>query len=1028
MTAQIIIAPPGHGKTHACLLILQDILAADPCAPVMVVTGSRLQAGAFRQQLAVAGGAIGVRVGTFRDLYREIIERSAALQPVASPTLQFRVTQKALEIADLDYFSTLRRLPGFVKTIQSLVGELERSLVSPETLAQTLAAGRKGLSELATIYRSYQDTLSTIGWTDLESQPAKALAALMADPDLMLDLALLVVDGVDWFDPAQRGILQALSGRVQRILITLPGDPGWSRTVHRGYMQSYQELSTFLPLQTLEISPTTHLPAPVAALEANLRQTSPTRLHGHQPGIDMIEARSPGEEAREALRWIKRQVCETGCSPGDFAVLVRDPEPYFATLRSTAAEFGLAVRFTQSRILAEIPMIRAVLELLALPAGGYAYRPLFASLRSPFFNFAALGLTTLQIDTLDLVSRYGKVVEGLEQWQDVFQTLQSMPLEDGAAQVDDENYGALPVLPRGPAAAPLYKVFQRFIRLVSPPQGESPLIRWITWLEDLLSALSFYPITSQELDPESRSVVMAFRDCLQELLAAETAAVFLGERALDYAGFVALLQSVLENAEWMAPDNPHRPAITVMRMLEARGLRYPFVAVLGLSEGIFPRVERPDPILDEDLRAQLGMQSRLGQDQLGLFYQAVTRADRGLLLTRPYLTDTGDPWEPSPYWNAVRAIFPDLVRRVRPEDLRPLADAASPDELLFWHARLKGIGTSDLQGGALASLSQRYASVRSAQIRLKALLKRVDGANSPAAPAELIALAGARFGTDHVWSVTRLESYLSCPFRFFVENMLQVEAHNPPEWDFDVSQLGSMLHSILERAYRTAGDPADVQQVLDALQTAAEEVFHDAPRVYAFRPSPLWDRQRAELYKKLEDTVNDLAALGDGWRPLYFELPFGMQGQPPLELVIDGRIIRLRGVIDRVDRNENGDLRIVDYKTGGSHLSKSDLIEGRRLQLPIYAQAAQDALDLGEPVDGFYWRIGPGGRSSLRLGNFVHEQYRGPQGAMALAYVHIADAVTRLGQADFSSTPLGGKCTPYCAAGAWCWHNKPEQF
>ncbi len=1025
MTTQILLAPPGYGKTQACIEILQQTLS-NPAAQVRVVTGSRLQAAAFRRRLAAAGGAAGAEVGTFRDLCREILERSGALLPACSPTLQFRLVQKALEDCDLHYFAPLRTLPGFARTAQTLIGELERALVRPETLAQALQqTGRSGQDELAAIYRAYQDLLASTGWSDAPSQPAQALAALAADPAGLADLDLLVVDGMDWFDPAQRRIFQQLSGRVRRILITLPGEPGWRRSVHRGFQQSFLELDSDLLLETLDFPANAHLPPAVAALEAQLHQPAPAPRPGPQPGIAMLEARTPGDEAREALRWIKRRLCETGSSPTEFALLVRDPDLYTAPLRAAAEEFGLPLRFTQSRMLAEIPMIAAVLNVLALPGGGFAYRPLFDALRSPFFDFSGLGLPPLQVENLDLVSRHGQVIEGLEQWQEVFEALGSLPSAAALPVEDDEGPGTPPSLPRGQAAALLHAAFESFIRRVCPAPGPAPLLGWVAWLEDLLAALGFYPARSQEVTEETRSVLTALRECLQDLLAGETAAAFLGERELDYPAFLTQLQTALENAPWAAPDDPRRPAITVMRALEARGLRFGFVAVLGLSEGLFPRVEQPDPLLDEALRAQLGMQPRLGQDQLGLFYQAITRADQALLLTRPYLTDSGDPWEPSPFWSAVRAIFPDLVQRIRPEDLRPLADAASPAELLFWQARQKAAGSALAAAGS-ADLGPRHARILAGQAWLKTLLAHGAGPTRAAAPAELVAFAQSRFGPEHTWSTSRLETYLSCPYRFFVENVLKVEAHTPPVWDFDPAQLGTMLHAILEEAYRAAQNPGDAQQVLAALDSAAAEVFRRAPQEFGFRPSPLWDRQQQELLKKLTATVVDLAAEEGDWTPRHFELQFGLQGQPPLELRVAGRTIRLHGVIDRVDVNPQGQLRVVDYKTGSSHLGKPDLVEGRRLQLSVYALAVRDALGLGEPVEGFYWRIGPQGRSGLRLSSFAHAQYTGPRGAIELASEHIAAAVTHLAQAEFSAEPLGGKCSAYCIAAAWCWRFKPE--
>jgi len=73
---------------------------------------------------------------------------------------------------------------------------------------------------------------------------------------------------------------------------------------------------------------------------------------------------------------------------------------------------------------------------------------------------------------------------------------------------------------------------------------------------------------------------------------------------------------------------------------------------MGLSEGEFPRQEREDVFLRESDRTMLRerglpLKTRLHGDEATFLYQAVTRARQKLLLTRPYLAQDGQPWEPS---------------------------------------------------------------------------------------------------------------------------------------------------------------------------------------------------------------------------------------------------------------------------------------------------------------------------------------------------------------------------------------------
>jgi len=74
MSTQFPIGLPTSGKTRTCIQAIQSLIAQRPDAKASVIARDRLRANYFRSRLAAAGGAINVRIETFRDLYHEIIE------------------------------------------------------------------------------------------------------------------------------------------------------------------------------------------------------------------------------------------------------------------------------------------------------------------------------------------------------------------------------------------------------------------------------------------------------------------------------------------------------------------------------------------------------------------------------------------------------------------------------------------------------------------------------------------------------------------------------------------------------------------------------------------------------------------------------------------------------------------------------------------------------------------------------------------------------------------------------------------
>ena len=203
------------------------------------------------------------------------------------------------------------------------------------------------------------------------------------------------------------------------------------------------------------------------------------------------------------------------------------------------------------------------------------------------------------------------------------------------------------------------------------------------------------------------------------------------------------------------------------------------------------------------------------------------------------------------------------------------------------------------------------------------------------------------------------------------------------------------------------------------MNEAAQKVFASAPEEYGFRPTALWTQQQAELLRVLEKTIDELNKMSQGYTPKQMEARFGM-GEPSLVLQTSIGEIRLHGYIDRLDAAPDGSLRVIDYKAGSAAISASHLKDGRRLQLPIYALAARDALGLGEVSSGFYWHIQKAEASSLKLEKFEG----GVDAAFETAAAHVVHHVKEIRAGHFQPKAPEEGCPSYCPAVGFCWRYK----
>ncbi|RJP49508.1 MAG: hypothetical protein C4557_11200 [Anaerolineaceae bacterium] len=1049
---RLLLAPAGHGKTERVIQHIQQVLAGEPFAPVIVVVPNSIQAYNFRKRLSESGGALGVEVHAFHTLYAELLTCAEQPIPLLPDPARIRLLRAIVDdLCDrgksplplgegqgegIRHYAALRAKPGFISLLRNAIEELKRARIFPDDFSASVKGLGARLEEIALVYSAYQDWLQKGNWADNEGRGWLVAIALESTPDLGADTRLLAVSGFDEFNPTQLAVLFLLANRAKETLITLTGDiQNPTRPAHHRFHRAQTAIISSLNLQPEAMDSSSMLSADIANVEAHLFEPAPTNpsLRGANASttlstgsvsdeaisstmggllrreerpprndIEFVEAQTRALEVRAALRWIKARVIRDGMKLSEVAVLARDLEPYRAFLEEVAAEFGIPLRIVGGQPLIENPAVAALMNLLALPMDDWKRRPVLDSWRSPYFDFSEQGIDSTSAATLDEISRAGRVVKGLSQWRESFEMWKKRKVtefEEDLPSVDSGSKASR--LSSLQSLETLESAFQLFVDFLTPPT-RADVKEYVAFVESLIGddpALSPLPQgegsgvravarARENASTSERDVaaLRAFKDVLRGLVLSESV---LQSDTLDYAEFFRDLRGAVEAATYTVPAESGVMAASV---LDARGLSFQAVALMGLSEGEFPKHEREDVLLRESDRVALRgrglpLETKLHGDEATFFYQAITRARLKLLLTRPYLAEDGQAWEESPFWAEVTRLNGNQPKvRVRGE-------------------------VGEVDSADLASRVEWVESAREFDIHIQNGIEALRARMSPKAEGKyegaLFDLS-ERFGASHGWSASRLESYGTCPFEFFVAHALELEPREEAEEGFDVRVLGSMLHKILEMVYSGA-----------ELKDAAGKVFASAPEEYGFRPTELWTQQQAELTRILEKTIAALNEASQGFTPRVMEARFGM-GQPSLVLKTSIGDIRLHGYIDRLDAAPDGSLRVIDYKAGSTAISASHLKEGRRLQLPIYAMAARDALGLGEVSGGFYWHIQKAAASSLKLEKFEG----GVEAAFETAIKHIGNHVAGIRAGHFEPKPPEEGCPSYCPATSFCWRYK----
>jgi RecB family exonuclease len=195
---------------------------------------------------------------------------------------------------------------------------------------------------------------------------------------------------------------------------------------------------------------------------------------------------------------------------------------------------------------------------------------------------------------------------------------------------------------------------------------------------------------------------------------------------------------------------------------------------------------------------------------------------------------------------------------------------------------------------------------------------------------------------DRVWSVSALETYLACPFKFYAQHILRLEEDPEDEEVMDPRREGLFVHSVFEDFFRQWTEEGR-GNVTPGNLTAARQLF---ARVVDTALAPF---SEAEAGLERTRLLGSPAAAGLG------DAVFRMEAERPVRVVerflerrftrplqIEGafgpRTVHLRGKADRIDLLDDGTFRLIDYKLGWPPN------RARALQLPIYGLIAEQEL------------------------------------------------------------------------------------
>jgi ATP-dependent helicase/nuclease subunit B len=916
-----------------------------PARSLVLVPTSRLAAHVHRR-LASAGDRpawLGVEVTTFHRLALDILEHSGNPPPrVLSRRMREAVVRLALRARPENSWTRfVERRPGALGRMTAGLNDLREANLRPVEVRECCAGGawNEALAELYTAYVELLVARESGGWAD---EAALIHAALEHLPSYARGFRQVYLHGAYELIGVNLALLRALDAQTP-VTALLPILPEGRLTRHAERFARDHLLENGEECEAITDAGDEGCRLELAALYDESKRPTPVSTDR----IAIRHTQGALAEVQFAMYRALRAIAD-GCPPHEIAIVARSLAPYASAIEATFENSEIEWTSSLRVPLRREPLVRDFLLVLEVLADDFPRRAAAAVLRSPMLRWTELpDVERAPMGHLaDSWSRRARIIGGLDEWSELLPEWAARPAEPAKLSDEERMEEAERARERLREARCITTALQALKRCVPP----EPL-RWGEHARALRRLLD--GLFAVDGNGDRTAAGQALGALLDEMESLDSLDV--GPDPIPFAKVRGWLQDAVNLPEF-SPWRGDRGGIRVLDAMQARGLTFRRVYLLGMNSGVFPRTPREDPVLGGDLRRRLRDETRLplsvgseGTEEERLLLGLMLGASRDAIeVSWQRANDSGRSSSISLALREVaRLVYgePDLdrlrreARTIPSHPLQWLGYLAEETGLLSARDAILLHGLQSSGPEAVDRFAARYTDLRGGLRMLKTT--QAFETVEPGFDARVDrSLLPERF------SASALEVLGRCPLQFFFRHVLRVrelddeaatEAISPRDLGIRIHEILAGLYGTLEKEGRfAAGDPDGLRaRASEWLASRRERLLGELGTRAAFRLPVLWRLTLTTWFDSLSEFVRrDLERIVDeGWQPGGFETPHSEK----LDLD-EGVRLEIVGRFDRCLTKESRKL-IGDYKTSGDldrRVNLSRMLKGEQLQVPLY--------------------------------------------------------------------------------------------
>lgn len=932
----VVLGAPGSGKSATLIRKVVALIKSGVDAnSILVITYGRERAADIRDEIVLQTGATAFEplVRTFHSLAFSIINYQ--LTPNDPTYVLISGAEQDSFIKDLletqisqnlwpENLKEALKTRGFAREIRDLILRAQERRLTPEILENKSDELKESLwGSAAKFWRSYSRSLVIAGHNVIDAKRrvdssqiiTEAITRLEKSPELVGKLReqfkYILIDEFQESDKAQRDLLDLIRGRE----LTLFLDSDSAIGVFRGadpegalqYVSDKKFKSVMLKNNYRSAKEINELAADIASRFKGAQRKRGIEDLVSSKGITVEKLASAGECATYIASAFKSAHLKAGVPWSEMAVLLRSPGPSVTALARAFALQNIPVEVDTSALaLGENPAIRPLILITQIVLGQVNLELKNWNLISDLLLSAYGGADALSMRNMKLLLADTRADGEVKSTSEIVLDI----LDGEVAPVELEQLRPIERI------ANLIKVGRKAHR-----SGGN--------ISDILFA-----IWSNARDYDGKFLQDVWRDAainggtrgaaadrdLDAVIQLFSEARRFNERLPDAKprAFIEQIlgESILSDA--ITPKGVRSDVVSIMTVHSAKGLEWKVVALMGLQEGVWPNYKQRGTLLGserlvEHMRTGLTMRdqievsakSALIEDERRLLHVAITRAKEELIA----LAYSEEESEPSSYFDEIYEFVKgessyDAVKIDLPSTLTPQSVIAK---------LRSAVEAGDKESAAVLQLMAK-SGIASANPENWLGAKEISSLDPAIPDGEKVSV-----------SPSNLKSFAECGLKWFIER------NGGQDGDSTAQLLGSAVHGIAEMLL--ANPKMEVAEMEEILEQNWQLIDHNKGWVKEFR---------------LRDAFEKVGKLHT-WHNKAISKRELISVEAEFETFL-GRAI-FNGSVDRVERDKDGKIFIVDIKTGKNETSAAKAKENKQLagyQLAVLEGAFKDQKISGE--------------------------------------------------------------------------------